>query len=126
MFNKTYRNQAGKSFTEGRRFCFYDFLDYYDTLTDDEWEDAIRMAAKKGVDISYIRIYRKSCCNSFCKPMSFEDICEPLLQIHGFNEPMTSTCTGVTTVNEERNNIVDFYARLGVPVPKYWKEKLWH
>ena len=36
MFDKTYRNKAGKSFTEGKRFRMSDFLNYYDALTDGE------------------------------------------------------------------------------------------
>lgn len=123
MFDKTYRNKAGKSFTEGRKFRINDFFDYYDTLTDEEWEAAIQMAAKKGVDISNIRPYLKMCCrNGHSTPTSFEEIREKLLQLHGFNEPMADTCTCMESIEDRRKNIEDFYTYLGVPVPDYWRE----
>lgn len=125
MFDKTYRNKAGRSFTEGKKFRMVDFLNYYDTLTDGEWDAAIEMAAKKGYDISNIKPYIRICCDDFFKPMGFEEVREKLLELHGFNEPMCSTGYDDRPVEERRASIEEIYARIGRPVPAYWREKLW-
>lgn len=126
MFEKTYHNKAGKSFTEGRKFRISEFLDYYNTLTDEEWDAAIEMAAKKGYDISnvkaYIRVYGK---NPGFEPMNLEEVCEQLLEIYGQNEGMSSTCIGSVPIEEERRNMEEFYASMGLPVPEYWRVRLW-
>lgn len=126
MFEKTYRNKAGKSFTEGSKFRLIEFLDYYNTLTDEEWDAVIEMAAKKGYDISnvkaYIRVYGS---NPGFEPMNLEEVCEQLLVFHGRNEPMSATCTGAVSIEEERRNTEEFYASMGLPVPDYWRARLW-
>lgn len=124
MFDKTYRNKAGKSFTEGKKFRIKDFFDYYDTLTDDEWDAAIQMAALKGYDISsikaYIRVY-----GAVSKPMEFEEVRDSLLAIHVPGEAMYQYGIDETPLDEKRAAVEDMYARMGLSVPDYWKERLW-
>lgn len=126
MFDKTYRNKAGRSFTEGKKFRMADFLNYYDTLTDEEWDAAIEMAAKKGYDISsvkaYIRVYGDG---HFFRPMGLEEVREQLLELHRFDEPMCSTGYDDRTVEERRRDIEELYASMGLSVPAYWRRKLW-
>ena len=105
MFEKTYRNAAGKHFTEGRKFNMTEFLDYYNTLTDKEWDAAISMAAAKGYDISNIKPYMQICCDDFF---------------------MTDTGYDDRPIDEQRRSIEDMYALIGRPVPAYWREKLWN
>lgn len=125
IFSKMYRNKAGKSFTEGKGFRMPEFMDYYNTLTDDEWADVIKMTAEKGVDVSNIKPYIRVRCNDIVRPMSFEEVREKLLKFHNFNAPMFCTCAGVVPIEEERRNIEDLYAALGVSVPEYWSVRLW-
>lgn len=126
MFDKTYRNKAGKSFTEGKKFRINDFFDYYNTLTIDEWDEAIRMAAKRGVDISnikpYIRIYGHE--DDFL-PLEFVEIREKLIAMHCPDNPMTWLPAAIISREEQRKEIEDLYASLGVPVPDFWKRRLW-
>lgn len=126
MFDKTYRNKAGKSFTEGKKFRIKDFFDYYDTLTDDEWDAAIQMAAKRGVDISnikpYIRVYGH---RDHFSPMEFTEVCDKLIALHNPGNPMTSLPAAIISRDEHRKEIENLYASLGVPVPDFWKEQLW-
>lgn len=126
MFEKTYRNKAGKSFTEGRKFNMTEFSDYYNTLTDEEWDAAIGMAEKKGYDISnikpYIRVYGR---DGFFKPLGLEEVREQLLALHGFKEVMWSTGFDDRTIDERRRSVEELYARMGRPVPEYWRAKLW-
>lgn len=126
MFDKTYRNKAGKSFTEGKKFRINDFFDYYNTLTIDEWDEAIRMAAKRGVDISnikpYIRIYGHE--DDFL-PLEFVEIREKLIATHCPDNPMTWLPAAIISREEQRKEIEDLYASLGVPVPDFWKRRLW-
>ncbi len=126
MFEKTYRNAAGKHFTEGRKFNMTEFLDYYNTLTDKEWDAAISMAAAKGYDISNIKPYMQICCDDFFRPMGFEEVCEKLLKLHGINDVMTDTGYDDRPIDEQRRSIEDMYALIGRPVPAYWREKLWN
>lgn len=125
MFEKTYRNEAGKSFTEGRKMKLAEFLDYYNTLTDEEWDKAIEMAAKKGYDISnikaYIRVYGDS---SHFEPMNFEEARVQLLELHG-GGPVLQLKASIVSIEEERREITEAYATMGLPVPQYWKDKLW-
>lgn len=125
MFEKTYRNKAGKSFTEGRKLKLAEFLDYYNTLTGEEWDKAIEMAAKKGYDISnikaYIRVYGDS---SRFRPMDFEEACVQLLELHGAG-PISDFPANIVSIEEERRQTEEFYASMGLSVPQYWKDKLW-
>lgn len=126
MFEKTYRNKAGKSFTEGKKFNMTEFSDYYNTLTDEEWDAAIEMAAKKGYDISNIKPYIRVYGGGYTfQPLGLEEVFAQLLQVHGFNEVMSDTGYDDRTIEEQRRDTEEFYARMDRPVPEYWRAKLW-
>ncbi len=111
---------------KGRSFESMTFFDYYNTLTIDEWDEAIRMAAKRGVDISnikpYIRIYGHE--DDFL-PLEFVEIREKLIAMHCPDNPMTWLPAAIISREEQRKEIEDLYASLGVPVPDFWKRRLW-
>ena len=95
-------------------------------MTDEEWDVAIEMAAKKGYDISNIKPYIRVYGGGYAfRPMGLEEVREQLLKLHGFNEPMSSTGYDDRTIEEQRRDTEEFYARMGLPVPEYWRAKLW-
>lgn len=127
MRHKVYCNMAGKSFVEGHGFKLSEFLDYYNTLISEEWDAVIDVAADRGYDIfnvkAYIRVY--GIIPGFT-PMSLEEVYESLLKYHGENGSIWTSPACIVDRETERRETAAFYASLGVPVPEYWKSKLWN
>lgn len=125
MFRRTYRNAAGKSFSEGRHFRMHDFMDYYNSLTDAEWDMAVRRAAGRGYDISSVKPFIRVYCDDVIRPMGLEEVREKLLKMHGFRGVLCESSSCDLGIGEQRHGIEALYAGMGVPVPDYWREKLW-
>lgn len=109
-------------------FDLREFLDYYDGLTDEEWNTVVQEMAELGYDIRCVFAYKKRRGSDFTISILHE-IYEPLLAANQvldlvfwrdllyFETPMDK--------EDRKDSVVALYREFGLPIPQYWRDKLW-
>lgn len=100
------------------------FISYYDSLSEDEWRDVIREAEKMGYDIRSVLYYKAEHGDDF----TIEDLLEivnPLLEMDGAGAFLQLGPVFYDYPEPVRERVTENYNRWGLPIPEYWRERLW-
>ena len=107
-------------------FDYDKFVTHYDNLSEDEWRAVIQDALDKGYDIRSVLCYKKEYEDE--RDFTIEDlpeIIDVLLCMDGASALMPLKDTYISRPDFMRELITDRYARFQLPVPEYWRERLW-
>lgn len=106
------------------RFDYDKFISHYDGLSEDEWCDVIREAEEMGYDIRSVLYYKKEYGDDFTIENLLE-IVNPLLAMDGANTFLQLGPIHYDYLKPMQEEISERYARWGLPIPEYWKLRLW-
>lgn len=107
-------------------FDYEKFVSHYDNLSEAEWLSVIQDAADKGYDIRSVLCYKKEYDGE--DDFTIEDlpeIIDVLLALDGAAALMPCKDMHISRPDFLRELITDRYARFQLPIPEYWRERLW-
>lgn len=106
------------------KFDYSKFVEHYNNLSDSEWQEVIKAAAKLGYDIRSVLHYKKERGDGFDVEFLYE-IISPLLCMDGASAFGYEDEIVYDYPEPMREEISERYARWGLPIPEYWKLRLW-
>ena len=106
------------------QFDYDKFVSYYDGLSDCEWSVVIQAALVLGYDIRSVLYYKKEMGTTFTVDV-LPEIIEPLLCMDGASAFVDAGNVVYDCPSLMRQDVLDDYTRWGLPVPEYWKVRLW-
>lgn len=112
------------------QFDYWGFVNYYNSLSVDEWKKVILDMANKGYDIRCILYYKNWYAKlglEFCISMVHE-VFEPLLDVSGAGSligPREKFYVEPWEVAGLRDSLIKSYDEWNLPIPQYWRDRLW-
>lgn len=109
-------------------FDYQRFVDHYNNLSDEEWQQVVDDCAKKGYDIRCVWKYKEEVGGMFNPTFNIQHVCElesVLLYLDGASDFGYVNPLSPEDLEHFKTCIPVRYERWGLPVSTYWRELLW-
>lgn len=110
-------------------FDYQRFVDHYNNLSDEEWQQVVEDCAKKGYDIRCVWKYKEEVGGMFNPTFDIRRVYElesVLLYLDGASDFGCWTVSFPDDVERAKSVISAKYDSWGLPVSTYWRNLLWN